>query len=66
MYKKILLFMFYLITPFLIINGVAQPPPPPPVDIPIDGGLLFLLVSGLVYGGKKFYSNVREKTESEK
>lgn len=28
----------------------GPPPPPPPVGLPIDGGLGFLLVSGLIYG----------------
>jgi len=66
MYKKVLLIVFFIITPFLIINGVAQPPPPTPVDIPIDGGLLLLLASGVAYGGKKFYSSISRKTDPEK
>ncbi|WP_460190278.1 PID-CTERM protein-sorting domain-containing protein [Urechidicola sp. KH5] len=28
----------------------VAPPPPPPVGLPIDGGILFLVISGLVYG----------------
>jgi len=31
-------------------------PPPPPPGLPIDGGVLFLLLSGLVYGVRKIRS----------
>ncbi len=40
-----------------IQSAIGQPPPPPPQDIPVDGGLLFLFIAGLIYGGKKFYSH---------
>ncbi|ARV06766.1 hypothetical protein BTO04_08730 [Polaribacter sp. SA4-10] len=39
-----------------ILNGQIVPPPvppPPPPGLPIDGGLFFLLVSGLIYGVRK-------------
>lgn len=39
--------------------GQAVPPPippPPPPGLPIDGGVIFLLLSGLVYGVKKVIS----------
>ncbi|MBL4642883.1 MAG: hypothetical protein JKY44_04745 [Flavobacteriaceae bacterium] len=39
--------------------GQAVPPPippPPPPGLPIDGGVLFLLLAGLVYGVKKIRS----------
>lgn len=36
-----------------IESAIAQPPPPPPVEIPIDGGLGFLLAAGIIYGAKK-------------
>jgi len=32
------------------------PPPPPPPGLPIDGGLLILLVVGFVYG---IYKTIR-------
>ena len=47
--------------PFLIESIIAQPPPPTPVAIPIDGGLTFLLVAGMVYGGSKLY---KEKAQN--
>ena len=46
-----------MMTPAFINNLAAQPPPPPPVEIPIDGGLFFLLVAGMAYGAKKLIEN---------
>jgi len=34
-------------------TGLPGPPPPPPPGLPIDGGLLFLLIAGVAYGVKK-------------
>lgn len=36
-----------------LLNAQALPPPPglpPPVGLPIDGGLSFLIISGVAYG----------------
>ena len=57
--RKIILtlIILFIIFPMFIQNAIGQPPPPPPQDIPIDGGLLFLLIAGLIYGGRKFYKN---------
>ncbi|WP_341221608.1 PID-CTERM protein-sorting domain-containing protein [Polaribacter atrinae] len=40
------------------VPAPAGPPPapagpPPPPGLPIDGGLLFLVISGIIYGVKK-------------
>ena len=32
---------------------VAQGPPPPPPGTPINNGLIFLLIAGVLYGIKK-------------
>ena len=61
MKKTITILILIFISPFFILTAMGQPPPPPPQDIPIDGGLLFLLFAGLIYGGKKFYKNDKEK-----
>ncbi|WP_158841110.1 PID-CTERM protein-sorting domain-containing protein [Polaribacter sp. L3A8] len=41
--------------------GIAQGPPglgpPSPPGLPIDGGLLFLVISGVLYGVKKKFKN---------
>jgi hypothetical protein len=54
------LIVLFIIFPLFIQSAIGQPPPPPPQDIPIDGGLFFLLIAGLVYGGKKFYKKNKE------
>lgn len=35
----------------------GPPPPPPPPGLPIDGGLLFLAASALVYGVRNINKN---------
>ncbi len=47
----ILLIMF----PEFIIGQVTPPPllPPPPPGLPIDSGVLFLIIGGVIYGLKK-------------
>ena len=44
-------------SPIFIENVNAQPPTPPPLEIPIDGGLFFLLIAGMAYGAKKLHEN---------
>ncbi len=48
--KKLASLLLLLLFPLIMI---AQGPPPPPPGLPIDGGLLFLLIAGIVYGVKK-------------
>ena len=46
--------VFIVCFSFMLIGVVAyatDPPPPPPGNVlPIDGGLSFLLISGVAYG----------------
>ena len=47
---------FLAIITFLLVpisDIFAQPPPPPPPNIPIDGGIGWLIVAGVAYGVKK-------------
>lgn len=60
--KTVILTFIFLVLPFFVQTIAAQPPPPDPVDIPIDGGLGFLLFAGMAYGAKKIYDN-RENDE---
>ncbi|WP_166385758.1 PID-CTERM protein-sorting domain-containing protein [Polaribacter sp. NJDZ03] len=52
-------FAFIIMLAFVYVvnaqgGSVPQPAgPPPPPGLAIDGGLLFLVVSGIVYGIKK-------------
>ena len=60
----ILIFLIiFILTPVFVQTAIAQPPPPPPQDIPIDGGLGFLLAAGIGYAAKKLYAQ-RETSES--
>ncbi len=49
--------ILFVVAPVFIQSAIAAPPPPPPVDIPIDGGLGFLLAAGVGYAAKKLHSN---------
>ena len=49
--KKLASLLLLLLFPLIMI--AQGPPPPPPPGFPIDGGLLFLLIAGIVYGVKK-------------
>jgi len=43
-----------------VINGQVVPPPvppPPPPGLPINGGILFLIISALIYGVKEIKSS---------
>ncbi len=55
--KKLSSLLLLLLFPLTMISqGPPQPPPPPPglpPGLPIDGGLLFLLIAGMAYGVKK-------------
>ncbi len=57
-YLTILSFVVvFVLSPVFIQTAIAQPPPPPPQDIPIDGGLGFLLAAGVAYAAKRLYKN---------
>jgi hypothetical protein len=54
--KKKVLFTLILVMWFnTLLSQIVPPPipPPPPPGLPINGGLIFLLISGLLYGIKK-------------
>lgn len=53
--KNIQKLIFLLLLMFSNIEMYSQgpPPPPPPPGLPIDAGLLFLLVGAVCYGVKK-------------
>ena len=54
--KKLASLLLLLLFPLIMIaqgTGLPGPGPPPPPGLPIDGGLLFLLIAGIVYGVKK-------------
>lgn len=48
---------------FLVISldSFAPPPPPPNPNIPIDGGIGFLIAAGIAYGAKKSFDFKKKK-----
>ncbi len=61
--------LILVLTMFLIFSASiisAQPPPPPPQDIPIDGGLIFLVAAGMIYGGREIYKHEKNKNKNNK
>jgi len=57
-YLSIVAFIvIFVLAPAFVQTAIAQPPPPPPEDIPIDGGLGFLLVAGVGYAAKKLHAS---------
>ena len=70
--------LLYILTILLIgftFDLKAQPPDPgedqddpncfPPPCVPIDGGLSWLLVAGVAYGGKKVYEVNKKEEDGE-
>ncbi|PQJ71859.1 PID-CTERM protein-sorting domain-containing protein [Polaribacter butkevichii] len=55
--KHFALFIMLVITSMAIVGQVPTPGPPSPPGLPIDGGLIFLVVSGVLYGVKKKIKN---------
>lgn len=55
--------MVFVLSPAFVQTAIAQPPPPDPVDIPIDGGLGFLLAAGVAYAAKKLYNNKDQEAQ---
>ena len=48
--------LFFTMSTLFAANGEEGPPPPtPPHGLPVDGGVLALLVAGLFYGIKKSF-----------
>lgn len=56
---KILLFVVVVLcTTFSFGQTVPPPvPPPPPPGLPIDGGIIFLFIAGILFGVKKLKKN---------
>jgi hypothetical protein len=56
MFKKKVFITFIVIIFSIQMFGQAVPPPippPPPPGLPIDGGVMYLLLGGLIFGIKK-------------
>jgi len=63
-FKIVLIIIALVLSPLLVQKVWAQPPPPKPKAIPIDGGLVTLVIAGVAFGAKKLYSqNKNSKSE---
>ena len=53
--KRFIALFIMLILSYVVSGQIVPPPapPPPPPGLPIDGGILFLVISGVIYGVKK-------------
>ena len=53
--KKYFALFIMLILTYVASGQIVPPPapPPPPPGLPLDGSLVFLIISGLFYGVKK-------------
>jgi hypothetical protein len=60
-YLVIIIFLVvFIFSPLFVQTIIAQPPPPDPQEIPIDGGLSFLLAAGVAYAAKRLYKSRNE------
>ncbi len=63
--KTVCTILMLIAVVFVYSQGGPPPPPPPPAPqagVPIDGAVLLLLGTGLVYGARKLY---KEQQSSE-
>ncbi|MGB6269730.1 MAG: hypothetical protein WBF67_12055 [Olleya sp.] len=58
--KKIITLVLSLLISIVGVAQIVTPPPPqqpPPVGLPIDNGVVLLVVLGVIYGGYKIISS---------
>ena len=52
------LILFFIFVP--VMYAMSQPPPPPTEPIPIDGGLVFLLIAGVSVAIRQMFFNKKK------
>jgi hypothetical protein len=71
---KIVLVALFIAAPFFVTNslavgmgmgggmgmGIPCGGPFPPCPVPLDSGILLLLLAGAIYGGKKIYDSIKK------
>ncbi len=56
--RLILIIVVLLTTTYTFGQAVPPPiPPPPPPGLPIDGGIIWLFLAGIIFGIKKIRKN---------
>lgn len=60
------IFTIVLFTIYFLMQDhlVMAQPIPTPIDIPIDGGVFYLLAAGIAYGARKIYRSRNQKDEN--
>ncbi|MGB0974932.1 MAG: PID-CTERM protein-sorting domain-containing protein [Flavobacteriaceae bacterium] len=51
--RTLLLILLLLVCPLVFSQVPPAPQQPPPGDVPVDGGVIALVLAGLFYGIKK-------------
>jgi hypothetical protein len=51
--RKIVTLVLLLLFPLITMAQGPPPPPPPPPGLPIDSGIVYLLLLGVAYGIRK-------------
>ena len=51
--RKIVTIILSLLFPLITMAQVQPPTPPPPPGLPIDSGIVYLLLLGVAYGIRK-------------
>ncbi len=59
-YFKAILFVAFLLVSSAVMAQDGGPPPPDPDDLPIDGGIIGLVVVAIGYGAKKIHDNSKD------
>ena len=61
--KVFFFIVFFLSVEIASFAQGSDPVPPGTNEIPLDGGVLGLLVAGAVYGAKRIYDNRKQKSQ---
>jgi len=64
MKNHIALTLFFVALSFKVMAQGPPPPPPDPGDVPIDGGISFLVASGIAYGAYQYKKRKQDKEDS--
>ncbi len=51
--RKIVVILLLLLFPLISMAQGPPPPPPPPPGLPIDSGIVYLLLLGVAFGIRK-------------
>lgn len=64
MKKRIFCSLFFVMLSITVWAQSPPPPPPDPDDVPIDGGLGFLVAGGIAYGTYQYNKRKQDKEHS--